>query len=363
MLKVLIPCMPSPEALLPYLREMHSKREYVNRGPLVRELEAQIGAMHGLLGTTVAVSNGTVALEQALRALELPPQSLVLVPSVTFAATGLAVLSAGLQPLVCDVDPITWQLSIDTAEKWFYSGLSIEAPWRRIRAVMPVAAFGHPVDGEAWAAFGKKHNISVVIDAAGCLTTQKPPKSAHVATCYSMHATKFVGAGEGGLVCTVDVDTTIQIRDRINFGEGGTNGKLSEYHAAVGLASMNADFRHTKRCAAAAVFGYYLRHMPPHPDLIIPPFVEDRTIFPVVLPSAETARRAVQALCADRIETKRWYAPFLHERTDFQAYRASGETFIVANYLSAKLVGLPFHSFMSEPDVMHVCKVIKEALK
>lgn len=361
MLKVLQPDMPKASEMLPFLEAMDASKEYVNGGPFVRQLEAKIGMGRGV--QTVAVANGTAAIEQALRSLGLPPDSPVLVPAVTFSGTGLAVLRANLRPLVVDVDPITWQLSVETAEKWLMSGLSPSAPWKRIRAVVPVAAFGVPVDSFAWKDFAEKYGVHVVIDAAGSMTSQPPVSSRHVATCYSLHATKFIGAGEGGIVCTANVDHAGSLRDRICFGFGGTNAKLSEIHAAYALRALEPSRLEGKIFRAGILQGWYSKYMPKRPDLIMPPPLLDRTLMPVLMPSRETANEVIDRLDAAVIETKRWYAPYLNARPDLAPFVGHDDPMLVANMLSARLIGLPFHSFMDETDVKRVCSIVKGALQ
>ncbi len=113
-----------------------------------------------------------------------------------------------------------------------------------VGAVMPVAAFGRPIDIAAWDRFRSSTGLPVVIDAAAGFDKAV---SGETPTVVSLHATKVLGTGEGGFVISRDSALIRDIRSRSNFGFAGTreacslaaNAKLSEYHAAVGLAALD----------------------------------------------------------------------------------------------------------------------------
>src|SRR3546814_2565438 len=112
-------------------------------------------------------------------------------------------------------------------------------------AVLPVAPFGASVPVEDWDAFSEETRIPVVIDAAAGFDGARFGRSPAM---ISLHATKALAAGEGGLVASRDRGRLANIRSRSNFGfqagtrsavRFGTNAKLSEYAAAVCLASLD----------------------------------------------------------------------------------------------------------------------------
>ena len=297
--RVLIPNMPSPDELMPYLRRMHGARVYVNNGPLVVELEERIQHEIGL--PCRMVSNGTVAIQLALQALHLRQRSRVLVPAVTFAGTGLAIRNAGHLP--ADID-----------------------------AVVPVAAFGMPLDIGPWVAWAEAMNKPVVVDAAGCLLDQPTCESARVLFAYSLHATKFIGAGEGGCVAAASVTMLDRVTDLARFGHGGTNAKMSEYHAAVAHASLDtADDRSERaRVIRQRYIARLLRAMP-------------QLRF----------QRPPMPLEARGIECRQWYRAFLNERTDMLQHRLPDLP--VTRELIERQIGLPFHQLMTIDDVDTVC--------
>jgi dTDP-4-amino-4,6-dideoxygalactose transaminase len=350
-MKVLIPDMPTADELLPYLRRIDAARWYSNGGPMVQELEKELTEI--TRAPTAVVSNGTVALELALRALQLPPGAEVLVPAATFRATGMAVLNAGLRPVLADVDSIRWQLRPDPGY----------ASRRGVRAVVPVATFGMPVDAGAWATFAAVTGLPVVIDAAGALLGQIVPMHTLIAVVFSMHATKAIGAGEGGAVSSHNTAWRDFAARAANFGYGGddvgTNGKLSEYHAAVALASLRT--AEARGLRALLLHNRYVNSLPPQCQQQRGPMQSFRTLLPVLMPDWESANAARRAFTVAGIETREWYAPFLHEQALFAAC-ARVDDLKFTHQLAVRTIGLPFHKHLTSDDVQQVCTVLAEAI-
>ncbi len=353
MIRVLIPCMPSADDVLPYLRRIDRARMYSNGGPLLHDLNGRLTSL--LQQPARAVSTGTAALELSLRSLRLPSGSPVLLPSVTFIASGLAALNAGLRPVIMDVHPRTWQLDPETAAaQWFSLGFNVGA-------IMPVAAFGMPVDIDAWRCVAEETGAQVVIDAAGALVEQAPSSAPQTLTCYSLHATKFIGAGEGGVVCTVNEGRLKAVEAMSRFGDGGTNAKLSEYHAAVALASMEPDAVQHKHARTKLVADRYTEGLRRVPGIAVqrdPSALS--TMLVVKLPRGSDALLVADAMAHRGVETKRWYSPFLHDHPALASYCAGAVP--VASALAQRLLGLPFHPFMSALDVTTVCGALHEVL-
>lgn len=344
LIKVLQPDMPPAAAVLPYLLGMDESRIFVNNGPLLRRLEDQLTQI--TRSHCTVVSNGTVSMELALRAMSLPSGSNILVPAVTYVATGQAIVNAGHVPVLCDVDPDTWQLTAERAAE-------IVTYDRTIRAVVPVAAFGLPVPIAGWERFSYDINIPVLIDAAGAILCQETSVIPEIVVSYSLHATKAVGAGEGGVIATCDLNLLERVASLANFGPGGTNAKMSEYHAAVALASLQR-----LNPWRSDVCRWY--------EARLPASVQQqrgaqlwRTLFPVLLAKGHDAAAVCQEMRKAGIETKQWYRPFLDERAEFGRRH---RPLPVTDMLRARMLGLPFHAFLTEDDVVRVCDTLSELI-
>lgn len=251
------PLLPTAAEILPWLHRIDAARVYSNWGPLNSLFEQRLSERFGAHAVTVA--SGTAGLVCSLLAVcEERPHGLCLLPSWTFVATAHAAAAAGLVPCFLDPDEASWAITPEGVEQAVDGLLSRRcAPFRRVSAVLVVAPFGRPIDVGSWDDFSARTGIPVVIDAAAAVDGLKVGRSPVV---VSLHATKCLGIGEGGFVATRDGDLARRIKRAANFGFFGSrraevpaiNGKLSEYHAAVGLAALQAWPEQRERFLAVA---------------------------------------------------------------------------------------------------------------
>lgn len=360
---LLVPDLPTAEDLLPYLRRIDRSRWYTNFGQLVRELEGEFSRFLGSErpACCATVANCSLGLELAISALGLPRGGRVLIPALTFVATAGSVLRCGLTPVVADVDENTWLLTPDIARAALRS--------LQIACVIPVATFGCPQDVDAWDSFSSQTSVPVLADAAGAIGNQKVGDRASCV--FSLHATKTLGAGEGGIVASHDRQLIERIRRLSNFGidpatgivgTAGTNAKMSEYHAAVALAALDAWPRQ------ADIRRRLARHYCDTLSVCCPDVrVQSRpgdgvySIFPVMLPPRADPASFAQHLAHKGIESRRWYFPLVHEHPAFrQSIRA--DALPISTRLSGRIIGLPFHPFLTEFQIELVCRSLREAI-
>jgi perosamine synthetase len=222
------------------------------QGARVAEFERRVaeycGAAHA-----IATTNCTTALQLALETLALQTGDEVIVPSFTFVASANAIIHAGGTPRVVDVQPDTWNIDPYAAE---------QAINRRTRAIMPVDQFGLAADLQAINQLAALHRLRVVEDAApaiGARIERKRVGSISEMTCFSFHPRKTITAAEGGMIVTdsseiaertrllrshaasasdlsrhESADVTIE-----EYPEAGFNFRMSDVHAAIGLAQMD----------------------------------------------------------------------------------------------------------------------------
>ena len=262
-IRVLRPRLPSAEQLLPYLRRIDATRVYSNHGPLCRELERRLSKQLRLpADNVVCASSGTIAIVGAILAVAARAKAkpLAVVPALTFVATASAVEQCGYEPYLADVDPQSWMLDP--------KALAQHPLLDRVGLVVPVAPFGRPVPQQPWSEFRRRTKVPVVIDGAASFDTiLRDPHifMGEIPVALSFHATKSFGTGEGGAIATSDVDLAAESTSALNFGSHiarnscspSTNGKMSEYHAAVGLAEL--DGWEAKRSALSTVVSRYKR--------------------------------------------------------------------------------------------------------
>ncbi len=209
-----------------------------NNGPLVQELERRIAEYLGVRHC-VAMCNGTIALEIAIRALGLTGE--VIVPSYTFIATAHALYWQGITPVFADIDPQTHNLDPDAVRRMITP---------RTSGIIGVHLWGRAAPVEALQAIADEHGLQLVFDAAhafGCSHKGRMIGNFGRAEVLSFHATKFFNTLEGGAVVTNDDDLAEAMRLMRNFGfagydnviHPGTNGKMTEVCAAMGLVNLD----------------------------------------------------------------------------------------------------------------------------
>ena len=345
-----IPDLPKAGDIIAWLNKIDETRWYTNFGPLNRLFEEALRRCFPSAPPVhlTTVANATLGIELALAALDLPPRSGVLIPAFTFVATATAVVRAGLTPVLADVDADSWLLTPEIARA------ALENP--SVRAIMPVAALGCPQPVSAWDAFTAETGIPVVIDAAAAFGHQ--PIGETTAAVFSLHATKNLGIGEGGIVAGADPEFIGRIRNTSNFGfeageirHIGTNAKLSEYHAAVGLAALDRwpERKQLKRRlfqAYRARLGELSRPVlfQAGVEQIVPPALAVR------LPEQHDPAGLAERLRERGIHTRRWYYPPLHRHPAFAEAPRAGDL-PVTRRIANQLLGLPFHLEITPADM------------
>jgi len=369
------PRLPPAEVLLPYLRRIDAARIYANWGPLNTELEARLAGRFD--AAVVTVSTATDGLVCALRAtLEDKPaaqrRGLCLMPAWTFVATAHAAIAAGLTPCFLDVEEASWSLAPDRVADALLRVLAQRPPgWpdQPVAAVLAVAPFGRPLDPAAWDDFAQRTGIPVVIDAAAgfdALAVARAP------TVVSLHATKTVCAGEGGFVATTDADLARRVKRTANFGffgariaeVAGLNAKLSEYHAAVALASLDAwEARRAEYMGA----GQALRAgLEPLGCRFLDGFAEQWVGSTCVLrlPPGRHAHDVAIALGLEGIATRAWWGGGCQANPAFaQCPRMPGAESLPATLrLADSTLGLPFFPDIGRSEIARIVAAMAAVL-
>ncbi|MEI6267280.1 MAG: DegT/DnrJ/EryC1/StrS family aminotransferase [Methylococcaceae bacterium] len=232
------PNMGSREAFLEYVNEIFDRRWLTNNGPLVQEFERKIADLIGVKHC-IAMCNGTIALEIATRALELKGE--VIMPSYTFIATAHALQWQEITPVFADVDPKTHNIDPDAVRRMITP---------RTTGIVGVHLWGRSAPVEALQAIADEHGLKLMFDAAhafNCSHNGQMIGSFGECEIFSFHATKFFNTFEGGAVVTNNDELARKMRLMKNFGFSGndnviypgTNGKMSEISAAMGLVNFD----------------------------------------------------------------------------------------------------------------------------
>jgi dTDP-4-amino-4,6-dideoxygalactose transaminase len=242
------PFLPPLDRILPLLEEIWARGRVTNNGPVQRRFEAALSAQLGWQNV-VTTANGTLALQLACRALQLDGE--VIAPAFTFPATVQALLWNALVPVLVDVEPQHLTIDADAVSA---------AVTTRTTAIVAVHTFGHPADVLALQKVADRHGLALVYDAAPAVAVRiydEPVTSFGDASAVSFHATKVMHTVEGGAVTTPHSSVAESVRRLRNFGLGdsgpalpdGTNAKLNELQAAVGLLVLDGLSREIARRA------------------------------------------------------------------------------------------------------------------
>lgn len=240
MIPVSRPHLPSRQNLERYLNRVYETHWLSNRGPLHAELTTRLATFLDVNpDNLVLVANGTLALQIAIKSLELEGQ--IITSPFSFVASTSAAVWQGLEPKFCDIDEKTWNLSTSQAQKLDTTSAN---------ALLPVHVFGQACNTDAIDQFARSRNLQVIYDASHCFGVKYQNRSilefGNIST-LSFHATKLFHTVEGGAIYTNDTHLAKKIRRMSQFGTNdqgvivdvGINAKLSEVHAAMGLAVLD----------------------------------------------------------------------------------------------------------------------------
>lgn len=346
---LMVPKMPVTVDLIPYLERIDSSRIYSNFGNLHSELISRLSKHFGVLDENIVLcSNATTAISGAvITSSEL--DALWDCPSWTFTASPAAVLSANRKLRFGDVD----------------NEGRLEIP-KDCLNVLDVLPFGEAPNFSRYL----NRKINIVIDAAASFDALSLPgtfDATDAAFVVSMHATKLVGAGEGGIFISRDMDWVSRFRSWINFGMNGsgdrqsysigTNAKLSEYACAVGLASMDL-WTQTKskileNTQLALKLSQEFRLQPA--SAMLGGFATPYWI--VRLSTVHEKEVLKTCLSSAGIQFRDWWADGCHNMPAYGEY--SDGNFSKTDKFASTSLGLPFHCFLKDSDWGR----IEEALK
>ena len=364
--RCLIPDMPETSDLIPYLERIQKNSWYSNFGPLLLEYETRLAAMTGISaarGQCVTLASGTAALEAGIAALELAPGSRVLLPAFTFPATVLAVMRSGMTAVLADVSEDSWLLTPEIALETMKH--------QSCELVIPVATFGCAIAVTDWDCFSEETGVPVLVDAAAALGEQQVGERTNVV--FSLHATKPLGIGEGGVFATMDTELAESVRCKSNYGfeknrvntAGGANAKLSEYAAAVGLAQLD---RWAQRLEVRrSLYSRYRSALQTIPEIELQSGFDNYppAVLSVNLPQQATI--VADCLASAGIETRRWYLPPLNRHPAFQkldCLGVDGEAKLPATErLAIHNLGLPFHTGLLDSDIQTIVNVLGRCLE
>jgi dTDP-4-amino-4,6-dideoxygalactose transaminase len=304
--------LPPLERYLAYLERIWQSGQLTNSGPLSAELAEQLKVYLGVANLDL-LGNGTLALQLAIRALGLSGQ--IITTPYSYAATTNAILWEGCEPVFVDIEPGTFSIHADSIER---------AVTDKTTAILVTHVYGHPCDVDRIDASANRLGLKVIYDAAHAFGVSQHGRSLldhGDCSALSFHATKVFHTAEGGAVISRDRVVGEKIALMSRFGHTGEehyetigiNAKLSELHAAMGLAllpDVPAAIQVRRQCSEW--YDEFLDGVAvtrPRP----PAGVEyNYAYYPVVFDSHDSMMRARRKLLDEGVGPRRYFYPALN---------------------------------------------------
>ena len=306
----------------------------------------------------VIVTNGTIALQLAIKALRL--QGEIITTPFTWIATASAIRWQDCVPVFVDIDPETFNIDPEKIE---------DAITDRTCALMPVHVFGNPCEVEKIEKIARRHHLKVIYDAAHAMCVDYEGKSileyGHISA-TSFHATKIFNTGEGGACVTGDKDLFERLRRLRFFGHNdakdivdeGCNGKMTEVHAALGLANLPYQDAVLKK--RRAIFERYFENLK---GVDVSRFQKfDREAYnysymPLVFDSEKRLLQVQAELNKNNIFPRRYFYPSLNTVKAVAPYRPMP----LAENLAQRILCLPSHNRLPMETVDFISNVIVQS--
>lgn len=360
MIPVNKPYLPAFDKYTHYLERMYKNAWLTNNGPLVQELKVRLEEYLGVKNLLL-VANGTLAMQLAYKVFNLSGNAVT--TPFTFIATSSSLAWEGVSPNFADINPESYNLCPHSAE---------QAVDEFTTAIVPVHVYGNPCDVEAFQALSLRKNLKVIYDAAHAFGVNVNGTSVlnyGDASTLSFHATKIFHTVEGGAVIFKNSDDYERALLMSNFGintktmkikDGGINTKLSEVHAAMGLAVLdNIDniLAHRK-----ALFVEYISQLK---DIVNQPiWHREATLngayMPVTFSNKDTCTAVLKSLGENGIIARRYFNPSINTIEKYQLNK-SVKCEISESYAERTLC-LPLYFDMNFDDVEAVVTGLKKAL-
>lgn len=349
------------------INDMLDRRWLSNNGPFVQEFEKRI-ANFLEVKHCIAMCNATVALEIVTRALGLHGE--VIVPSFTFIATAHALQWQEITPVFCDVDPATHNLDPSKVE-------AMITP--RTTGIIGVHVWGRPCSVEALSEIAARNGLKLMFDAAHAFGNSYKGRmigNFGQAEVFSFHATKFFNTFEGGAVVTNDDDLAAKMRLMKNFGFTdydkviyvGTNGKMSEVSAAMGLTGLESLYEFV--AANRRNYAAYRAGLQGIPGIQLIVFDEnERCNFQYIIVEVDKVTAGisrddlVRVLHAENVLARRYFYPGCHEMEPYGSYFPhAGLLLPETRRLTQRVMSLPTGTAIVPEEIETVCAIIRLAV-
>lgn len=351
------PSLPPLEEYTQYLKEIWKSGILTHNGPYVQKLERDLCSKLNI-SNFVAVTNGTIAIQLAIKALDLKGE--IITPAFSWIATVSAIKWEGCTPVFCDIDPDSLNIDVEKIESHITE---------KTVAIMPVHVFGNPCEVNKIEDLANKYNLRVIYDAAHAVGTTYNDNSVLEygdISATSLHGTKLLNTAEGGGCISKDEEIIKKLRSIRFFGhdankdiaDDGMNGKMTEVHAALGLANLKyfddvLDDRKIK-------YNLYLNNLGSNRNFKFQKLNQNGanySYFPIILESEEKLLQVEQKLNENNFYPRRYFYPSLNTMINVVEYQSAP----ISEDISKRILCLPLYKELEEQHIHEICEVIINA--
>jgi len=358
------PLLPSMENYIDRMEDIWESQWITNNGKQHQKLEKELKDYLKVDNLSL-INNGTIALQIALKALELEGE--VITTPFTFAATPHAISWNGLKPVFCDIDPKTLNIDADKIEDLITEKTS---------AILAVHVFGTPCNVEKIKKIADKYDLKVIYDGAHAFGTEINETAIGNygdITMYSFHATKLFNTIEGGALACSDSELKDKIELLKNFGikneeevvSIGTNGKMNEFQAAMGLEVLKkVEKERRKRKKIKKAYHNELKDIDGINFIFESEFVKSSQQYLVIRINEKefglSRDEVYKKLKKYNIFSRKYFYPLCSNYPCYSDVKSSNKVnLLTANRVVDEVLSLPFYGALGINNAKKISKIIK----
>lgn len=358
--------MPEMGEYVDEIKGVWDRKWLTNAGPLHEKLKEDLKTYLKIDNIDLFV-NGHLALIVALKALGKAGE--IITTPFTFASTTNAIIDSGYTPVFCDINEENYTIDAEKIEDLITD---------KTVAIMPVHVYGSVCDVEKIEKIAKKHNLSIIYDAAHCFGVNYKGKSiANYGdiSMFSFHATKVFNTIEGGSL-TINGNNELQEKIKIlrNFGlnnddieQCGTNAKMNEFQAAMGICNLrHIDDEIKKRKNVSDLYDKLLSKIHGIKYLRFDKNIKrNYAYYPILIDEkicGFNRNELAEKLAENNIFSRKYFYPITNQFSLYKKYYKKYPT-PIAKKISENILCLPIYADLEFDDVYRICDIIKNLKK
>ncbi len=359
---IIQPTLPNVNEIFPQIEEILTTRMITNH-KYVAQLESELENYFNVQNV-VAVSNCTTGLLLLGKCLNLEGE--IITPSFSFSATSLAAIWLGLWPIF--VDCYSDRLTINVEK-------IIEKITDKTSAILATHIFGNPCNIKPLSEIAEDHHLKLIFDSAhgaGSIYNGTKVSNFGDGESFSMSPTKVLTAGEGGLVTTNNAELAEKVKIGRNYANPGDyntsfiglSGRMAEFNAILALKSLK--MLENNVLNRQKIASTYKERLGKLPGITFQEIEKNSRSsykdFAIVINPDEfelSRDRLYDCLNAERIMTKKYFYPAIHQQAAFKPFLKSQNLDLeITEQIANKILCLPIYSHMDLTLVNKICDAI-----